>query len=706
MHQDIALSLAVSIQQVLTVVELLEDGATIPFIARYRKEVTGSLNEVKIESIKHLYNQSLEIKKRRSYVLKKIEEQHQLSASLKSSLLSAKTLQEVEDLYLPFKQARKTRAKSAIDGGLEPLAKALYTQNERKISEIINKSLNSKVTTNPDALSGARDIIAEWINEDIRCRDKIRNLFRNQANLESKVKKSKIKEAIKYKDYYDFTQKLSKVPSHRFLAIKRAQEAGHLNVKITVNQTQAIKLIEQIVIKQNGSYQSVQEVKTAINDAYKRLLLPSIEKEFDHQAKEKADKEAIAIFRLNLKQLLLSPPLGQKRILAVDPGLRTGCKTVVLNEFGDLLYDTVIYPLKNEEKSLTILKTLLHKHSIEGIAMGNGTGGRETAQLIKGFLKTESTLHHIPLHMVSEQGASVYSASETAREEFPAQDITVRGAVSIGRRLKDPLAELVKIDPRSIGVGQYQHEVNKKALKESLDQVVMSCVNQVGVELNTASKHLLSYVAGLGPALAQNVVDYRSKNGAFKSRNQLKKVPRLGEKAFEQAAGFLRINEAKNPLDNLAVHPESYHVVKQMAQDLQMTIPQLISTKNKLQLLDPSKYVNQKIGLLTVKDIIKELEKPTRDPRSKLEEFEFSHVHHIKDLSPGMVLNGVITNITAFGCFVDVGVHQDGLVHVSQMANKFVKDPNEVVSLNEKVQVKITDIDLIRKRIGLTMKIN
>ena len=633
-----------------------------------------------------------------------IENQNELTPELANSLKNASTLAVLEDLYLPYKQKRKTKASAAKSMGLEGLAEIIYGQKEQNFKDQVTRFISKEVKHPEDAIAGARDIIAEWISENNKVRNSIRKVFTRQAVLTSKVKKSKVTEAAKFKDYFDFSQPLKKVPSHRFLAIKRGQDAGLLTVKISVPVEHVIKEIQQIVLIQKGTYHTVFQIKKAIEDACSRLLLPSLEKEFDQLTKEKSDVAAIEIFTTNLRQLLLSPPLGQKRILAIDPGIRTGCKTVILSEIGDLLEETVIYPLKNDGKSEKSIKNLLKKYKIEAIAVGNGTGGRETDQFVKKIVQNNPAFNGIQVHLISEQGASIYSASETAREEFPDKDITIRGAVSIGRRLKDPLAELVKIDPKSIGVGQYQHDVNQKLLKESLEEVVMSCVNQVGVELNTASKHLLSYVSGLGPVLAQNVVDYRSQNGKFTSRNQLKKVPRLGAKAFEQAAGFLRIHGAKNPLDNSAVHPETYSVVEKMAKDLSVTIEKLVDNTALHHQINLSDYTSESIGLLTLTDVLNELAKPGRDPREQLEAFEFANVNNVQDLSIGMILPGIVTNITAFGCFVDVGVHQDGLVHISQLTNQFIKDPNEVVQLNQKVKVKVMEVDVDRKRIGLSMK--
>jgi uncharacterized protein len=603
---------------------------------------------------------------------------------------------------LPYKQKRKTRASIAIEKGLEPLAKVILQQNEKNIEVLAAQYVQGDVKNTEDALAGARDIVAEWVNENVNVRNTIRRIYERDATLASKIKKGKEIEAIKYRDYFNFKQELKKVPSHRLLAIKRGEEEGFLKVYIDIIEEPAIDSLNAQLVKGTGAVQS--QMKLAIKDAYERLLIPSMENEFENLSKEKADREAIQIFSTNLRQLLLSAPLGQKRILAIDPGFRTGCKTVVLNELGDLVEDLVMYPLQKKQESEQTLKHLLSQHQLEAVAIGNGTGGRETETFVREVIKHNSEFKHVQVHMVSEQGASIYSASPIAREEFPDKDITVRGAISIGRRLKDPLAELVKIDPKSIGVGQYQHDVNSKLLKESLDQTVASCVNQVGVELNTASKHLLSYVSGLGPVLAQNIIDYRSEHGKFTSRTQLKKVPRLGEKAFEQAAGFLRIHGAKNPLDNSAVHPETYTIVEQMAKDAKVSVADLIENTSLRSSIDLSKYVNEQTGLPTLTDILNELTKPGRDPREMLEVFSFGNVNSIEELSEGMVLPGIVTNITAFGCFVDIGVHQDGLVHISQMTDKFIKDPSEVVKLSQQITVKVTEVDKARKRIGLSMK--
>jgi uncharacterized protein len=688
--------------QITKTVELLVDGATVPFIARYRKEVTESLNEVEILDIKKLHEKFLEADKRREAILKSIQEQGKLTPELENSLKNTLFVNELEDIYLPYKQKKKTRATIAIENGLEPLAKIIFGQKDRDIETIGKKYISEKVKNTAEALAGARDIIAEWINEDINARNKIRNIFEKSGILSSKLKKGKENEAVKYKDYFDYSEAGKTIPSHRYLAIKRGEEEGFLKVGIDIELEYAIDVLERVYLQ--GFTEPKEQVGLALQDSLKRLLLPSLEKEFDNKLKEKADLAAIQIFTGNLRQLLLSAPLGQKRVLSIDPGIRTGCKTVVLNELGDLIEDLVIFPLTKQQESAAIVRALVEKHKIEAVAIGNGTASRETESFVKNALSSFEKGKSVMTVVVSEQGASIYSASEIAREEFPNKDLTVRGAVSIGRRLMDPLAELVKIDPKSIGVGQYQHDVDQKYLKESLDVTVESCVNLVGVELNTASKHLLSYVSGIGPSIAQNIIDYRTKNGKFKSRKDLKLVPRLGEKAFEQAAGFLRIHGAENPLDNSAVHPESYHLVEKMAKNLNTTLRQLIENQNLQKSIDPKLYVTKEVGLPTLNDILNELKKPGRDPREQLESFEFGNVNDIKDLRTNMVLPGIVTNITAFGCFVDIGVHQDGLIHLSNMANRFIKDPNEVVKVHQKVTVKVIEVDIQRKRIALSMK--
>jgi len=690
-------TLSVSSHSVKQTVTLLMEGATVPFISRYRKEKTGGLDEVQIADIKKAYEKFLETDKRRESIISSIDEQGKLTPDLRQKLTIALHLKELEDLYLPYKQKRKTKAVMAIERGLEPLAKRIFEQKESSLDALSSQFINKAVKNKEEALAGARDIIAEWINENLESRNKLRLIFDREAILRSKVKKGKETDGIKYQDYFDFNQNLKNIPSHRLLAIRRGESEGFLKVAIEIDTEKALNNLDRQYLR--GLPACKEQMEIAIEDAYKRLLNPSIENEYDNLSKEKADQAAIEIFATNLRQLLLSAPLGQKRILALDPGFRSGCKTVVLNELGDLLYDTVVYPTFKQNEAEITIKKLVAEYKIDAIAIGNGTASRETEQFIKSI---ETGVKGI--YVVSEQGASIYSASAVAREEFPNKDVTVRGAISIGRRLKDPLAELVKIDPKSIGVGQYQHDVNPKQLKESLDTVVESCVNSVGVELNTASKHLLAYVSGLGPGLAQNIVDYRMKNGKFSSRKQLLKVPRLGDKAYEQAAGFLRIHGAKNPLDNTAVHPEQYSLVERMLKDKGVSVNQIIENDEVRKSIPLKTYISSDVGLPTLNDIMAELAKPGRDPREQLEAFEFGNVHKMEDLHQGMVLPGIVTNITAFGCFVDIGVHQDGLVHVSHLANRFVSDPNEVVKVHQKVKVKVMEVDVARKRIGLSMK--
>lgn len=697
----IAALLNLNARQVAQTVQLLDDGATVPFIARYRKEATGQLDEVQIGAIKDTYQKLVELDKRRETILKSIADQGKLTAELRQKIESSASVTELEDLYLPYKPKRKTRATIAIEKGLEPLAKFIFSQRENTVERKAASFLNEQVATVQDALQGARDIMAEWINEDADARQRIRNLFEREAIIRSVVKKDKETAGIKYKDYFDFAEPLRRVPSHRLLAIRRGEAEGILAVSISPDEQTALERLDRQFLR-HGSSESIDQVAMAIKDSYKRLIKPSIENEFENVSKQKADQEAIKIFADNLRQLLLSPPLGQKRVLAIDPGFRTGCKVVCLDAQGNLLTNDVIYPDSRREQAQQTLLKLVAQHQIEAITIGNGTAGRETEDFVRSlnFGKT------IPLFMVSEQGASIYSASEVARQEFPNQDVTVRGAISIGRRLMDPLAELVKIDPKSIGVGQYQHDVDQNELKSSLDRVVESCVNQVGVSLNTASSHLLRYVSGLGPQLAQNIVEYRAQNGPFQSRDQLKKVARLGAKAYEQCAGFLRIDQAKNPLDNSAVHPESYAVVERMARDLKCTVTDLVKKTDLQKQIKPELYVTETVGLPTLRDILAELEKPGRDPRETLAVFEYDErVRKPEDLREGMLLPGVVTNVTAFGAFVDIGVKQDGLVHISQLANQFVSDPRQVVSVHQKVQVKVLEVDLQRKRIALTMKI-
>ncbi|MBR3412418.1 MAG: RNA-binding transcriptional accessory protein [Bacteroidales bacterium] len=701
----IAEQLNLGTRQVEKTIELLEQGATVPFIARYRKEVTGSLNEVQITAIRDLLLKLKEIDKRRETILTSIREQGKLTPELEKQIISARTLTELEDLYLPYKPKRRTRATMAIERGLEPLANELQKQYSCNLEQLAEQFVNPEkgVKSAEEALAGARDIIAERVSENVQARNKVRNLFRRSALLSSKVAKDKEEEAGKYESWFDWKENAMRAPSHRILALFRGEEEGMLRVHIQPEDDQPVydALKRQFV---SGKFDSSEQVRMAVRDGYKRLLAPSIETEFYNLLKEKADKEAIRVFAENLRQLLLASPLGQKRILAIDPGFRTGCKTVCLDAQGQLLHNETIYPftsVREERAAIAKLEALAEAFHIEAIAIGNGTAGRETEEVVKRC----HFKNKLVAVMVSENGASVYSASEVARREFPDYDVTVRGAVSIGRRLMDPLSELVKIDPKSIGVGQYQHDVNQTLLQESLQDVVVSCVNSVGVELNTASRELLSYVSGIGPALANNIVEYRNREGAFHSRQELKKVERLGDKAFEQCAGFLRVRESNNPLDRSAVHPERYALVERMAKDAGATIEELMQSKELRSKVDIEKYIGADCGLPTLQDIMKELDKPGLDPRAKFEVFEFDkNVTRIEDLHEGMVLPGIVTNITAFGAFVDVGVHQDGLVHISQLANRRVNDPSEVVHLHQHVKVKVISVDLRRNRISLSMK--
>ncbi|HNW98086.1 MAG TPA: Tex family protein [Bacteroidales bacterium] len=700
----IAKELNIQEKQVENTLSLLTSGATIPFIARYRKEVTGCLDEVQIAAIRDRYNQLIEIDKRRDAIINSIREQEKLTNEIEKQLNEATTLSELEDIYLPFKPKRKTRATIAIAKGLEPLAKIIMSQKNDDINLQASKFINEEkgVKSEEEAISGACDIIAEWINEHQFTRKRLRNLFEKEAIITSKIIKGKETDGANYKNYFDCSERLMKAPSHRVLAMFRGETEGFLKITISPEEQKAIEIIESIFLKANN--EASQFVKSAIRDSYKRLLLPSLDTEIRQVSKEKADKEAIKVFTENLKQLLMAPPLGQKSVLAIDPGFRTGCKVVCLDKHGKLLHNETIFPHPPEnqvKQSVNKIESLVNAYKIEAIAIGNGTAGRETERFIKSIRFNKP----IVALVVNESGASVYSASAIAREEFPEYDVTVRGAVSIGRRLTDPLAELVKIDPKSIGVGQYQHDVNQNELQNSLNDVVESCVNAVGVEINTASKQLLTYVSGVGPALAQNIIDYRNKNGAFKSRKEFRKVTRFGEKVFEQAAGFLRIHDAENILDQSAVHPESYHVVKAMAEKLNCEINDLVANEDVRKKININDFVTETIGIPTLNDIMSELAKPGRDPRKKFDFFEFdNNVHSIKDLKEGMILPGIITNITAFGAFVDIGVHQDGLVHISQLANQFVSNPNDLVKLNQKVKVKVLEIDIDRKRISLSMK--
>lgn len=702
----IAQQLNLGTRQVEKTIELLEQGATVPFIARYRKEVTGSLNEVQITAIRDLLLKLKEIDKRRAAILASIAEQGKLTPELEKQIGEATTMTELEDLYLPYKPKRRTRATMAVERGLEPLANELQKQYSCDVTAMAGKYVNEEkgVKSVEDALAGARDIIAERVSENVQARNKVRNIFRRTAMLSSKVAKDKEEEAGKYESWFDWKENAMRAPSHRILALFRGEEEGLLRVHILPEDDEAVyETLERQFV--SGRYESSEQVRLAVRDGYKRLLCPSIETEYYNLLKEKADKEAIRVFAENLRQLLLASPMGQKRILAIDPGFRTGCKTVCLDAQGQLLHNETIYPftsVREERAAIAKLEALVEAFHIEAIAIGNGTAGRETEEVVKRCRFKGKVI----AVMVSENGASVYSASEVARKEFPEYDVTVRGAVSIGRRLMDPLSELVKIDPKSIGVGQYQHDVNQTLLQESLNDVVVSCVNSVGVELNTASRELLSYVSGIGPALADKIVDYRNREGAFHSRQELKKVERLGEKAFEQCAGFLRVRESTNPLDHSAVHPERYTLVERMAKDAGATVDQLMKDKSLREKIDIQRYVSADCGLPTLQDIMKELDKPGLDPRAKFEVFEFDkNVTRIEDVKPGMELPGIVTNITAFGAFVDIGVHQDGLVHISQLANRRVNDPSEVVHLHQHVRVRVIDVDLRRKRISLSMKL-
>lgn len=703
--QMIATALKLPVHRVENTLKLLQGGATIPFISRYRKEATGGFDEVQIGDIHTRYEKLCELAKRKETVLSTIEEQGKLTDTLRERISNCWDATELEDIYLPFKPKRKTRAEAARQKGLEPLAMLLLMQRENNLSARVRQFVKGDVKDEEDALKGARDIIAEQVNEDERARNLIRNQFSRQAMITSKVVKGKEKEeaALKYRDYFDFCEPLKKCTSHRLLAIRRGEAEGILKVSITPDDESACtERLERQYVHGNGECSA--QVAEAVNDAYKRLLKPAIETEFSALSKEKADEEAIRVFAENLRQLLLAPPLGQKRTMGIDPGYRTGCKVVCLDAQGTLLHNEAIYP--HPPKSETALAgrklvKLVEQYKIEAIAIGNGTASRETER----FVTSQRYDREVQVFVVSEDGASIYSASKIARDEFPEYDVTVRGAVSIGRRLMDSLAELVKIDAKSIGVGQYQHDVDQSKLKASLDQTVESCVNLVGVNVNTASKHLLTYVSGLGPTLAQNIVDYRTENGAFHSRKELLKVPRMGAKAFEQCAGFLRIPQADNPLDNSAVHPESYAIVEKMAKDLKCSVADLIKNKELRSQIDIKNYVTDTVGLPTLTDILQELDKPGRDPRQKIQVFEFDkNVQTIDDLREGMELPGIINNITNFGCFVDIGIKENGLVHISQLADKFVSDPTTVVSMHQHVRVRVLSIDHERKRIQLTMK--
>jgi uncharacterized protein len=699
----IAKEIGVNTMQVINTIRLLDGGATVPFIARYRKELTDSLDEVAVINIRDRMNQLKELDKRREAITESIREQEKLTDEIEKKLTEASSLSELEDIYLPFRPKKKTRATVAKAKGLEPLAKIIMLQKLIDLNKKASEFVKGEVYHIDEALAGARDIIAEWINENQFIRSKIRYLFEKESVIYSKIIKGKEKEGVNYENYYAFKEPLTKSPSHRVLAMFRAENEGFLKLSIEPDEEKAIQIIERHSVKEDNDCS--QQVKIAVKDSYSRLLQPSMETEMRHAAKTRADIEAIRVFTENLRQILLSPPLGQKTVLAIDPGFRTGCKVVCLDKQGKLLHNETIYPHapKNEIKeAINKILFLVNAYKIEAIAIGNGTAGRETEKFIKK-IKFEKDIQAV---IVNESGASVYSASAVAREEFPDYDVTVRGSVSIGRRLVDPLAELVKIDPKSIGIGQYQHDVNQNLLQHALDDVVISCVNMVGVEVNTASKELLQHVSGVGPVLAKNIIEHRNKNGAFKVRDDLKKVARFGDKAFEQAAGFMRIYNSENPLDKSAVHPESYGIVNKMTKKLGCTINELISKEELRKQLKLEDFVTEKTGMPTLKDIMQELSKPGRDPRKNFDVFEFDKsVHTMQDLRLEMVLPGIVTNITAFGAFVDIGVHQDGLVHISQLADRFVKDPNEVVKLNQKVQVKVIALDIERKRINLSMKI-
>lgn len=699
----IAKSLNIQTRQVANTLKLLSEGATIPFISRYRKEMTGELNEVQIQEIQDQFEKLTELGKRKESILKSIEEQGKLTDDLRKRIAESWSLNEIEDLYLPFKPKRRTRAEIAKERGLEPLAKLLMRQQNSDVESAAIPFVKGDVADTDDALKGAKDIIAEWVNENEIARDKVRKNFSYESEIISKVIKGKEAEAEKYRDYFDMHEPLKRCSSHRLLAMRRGESEGFLRVSISPNDEHSLDRLYPLFVKGRNAMSDL--VSEAVADSYKRLLKPSIETEFAASSKEKADEEAIRVFSENLRQLLLSPPLGQKRVLAIDPGFRTGCKVVCLDAQGNLLHNETIYPHPPQnERTMAMKKVakMVEAYNIEAISIGNGTAGRETEQ----FIQSIQFDRKVQVFVVSESGASIYSASPIAREEFPDYDVTVRGAVSIGRRLMDPLAELVKIDPKSIGVGQYQHDVDQTKLKKALDQTVINSVNLVGVNLNTASKHLLTYISGLGPQLAQNIVDYRAQNGAFTSRKQLKSVPRLGEKAYEQCAGFLRIANAENPLDNTAVHPECYHIVEKMAKDLKSSVDELIKNKALRQEVKLENYMTDKVGLPTLRDIMDELEKPGRDHRESIKVFEFDPtIRTIADLKEGMILPGIVTNVTNFGAFVDVGIKENGLVHISEMADRYITNPSEVVSLHQHVEVRVMSIDMDRKRVQLSMKI-
>lgn len=700
--KHIAQQLHLGYKQVSNVLKLINEGATVAFISRYRKEQTDNLDEVAVREIELQNKKVDELLNRRKTILETIAEQGKLNDELKHKIENTWLLSELEDIYLPYKPKRRTRATIAKELGLEPLAKIAWRQDEKNAEELVYKFLKDEIKTPEDAWQGVRDIMAEWISEDLSLRQKLRNLFERKALIYSKLVRNKESQGAKFADYFDFEELLKKSAAHRILAMRRGEEEGILRITILPPEEDALHLLEKQFVR--GSLFLSEQVRMAAKDSYKRLLQPSLENEFKKTYKEKADATSIDVFSQNLRQLLLAAPLGEQAVIAIDPGFRTGCKIACLDKQGQLLHNETIFPHHSQNQRMEAEKRLVYltqKHKTEAIAIGNGTAGRET----EDFVRKISFEQEIQVFVVSENGASVYSASEVAREEFPDYDVTVRGAVSIGRRLIDPLAELVKIDPKSIGVGQYQHDVDQNKLKEQLDFVVQSCVNSVGVNINTASKHLLRYVSGLGEKLAQNIIDYRAEIGSFKNRNELKKVPRMGAKTFEQCAGFLRIQGAKNPLDNSAVHPESYVLVSQMAKDINCTINDLMTKVEKRELINLQNYVNERVGLLTLQDIKSELEKPGRDPRGKIEVFAFAEgINSIEDLYEGMILPGIVTNITNFGAFVDVGVHQDGLVHISELSEHFVANPADVVRLQQSVRVRVQSVDIQRKRISLSMK--
>lgn len=697
---EIANRLDLNARNVEATISLLDEGATIPFISRYRKEYTGSLDEVQIRDIETLYRQMQDLEKRKAYILQTIQTAGALTDSLKETIENTTEASKLEDLYLPYKPKRRTRATSARENGLEPLAKIIMAQNSRDVDAAAARYTNQNVPDTDSAIAGARDIIAEWVSENQKARQTVRTRMRRKAILSAKIVKGKEKEAEKYRNYENFSQPIHRCSSHQYLALRRAESEGILRLSVSIDDDEALNALDRIFLRRDATPCSEEIITAAIEDSYKRLMLPSIENELAALWKKEADEKAIKIFADNLRQLLMSPPLGRKRVMGVDPGFRTGCKIVCLDEQGNLLHHDVIYIQRERVTSARKISQLVDKYAVDAIALGNGTASRETEQ----FLRVIHYPREVDIIIVSESGASIYSASDVARREFPDKDVTVRGAVSIGRRLLDPLAELVKIDPKSIGVGQYQHDVDQRELKESLDYTVMSCVNLVGVNVNTASRELLSYVSGVGPALADNIIAYRAQNGDFTSRNQLKKVKRMGDKAYQQAAGFLRIPSGESPLDNTSVHPESYPIVERMAADLGTDISHLIENKGLIDKIRPQEYVNETVGLPTLNDIIDELRRPCRDPREEIEKWEFDpDINDINDLKMGMELKGIVNNITAFGAFVDIGVHESGLLHISQISEKRVKDVAEVLKINQRVWVRVIDVDVERRRISLSM---